>query len=450
MTAVPSVPEPTKVLRLPAYELYEARNICNQTLRGFTETIYPETTLTLDPSGAAQFRIPGTTDWIDPNKSYIYMSGKFVGQVPKKGDTALVDISDPNAEDFSWVNMLPQAYFKSVDVTVGNVSVTQNDSNYMYRAYLQTLLNTTAPALNTYMSTAGWVKDDGDWDGVDAKKNTALATRRKMINAKKECYFTFDIATPFFQISKFLISDCDVTLKLQKNPNPAFYMMHSSSGSVDFQVTQICLKLRKVTPNSDTLLELENKIASSPLTYVLDDPRFIINSVQAGETYIHREYVTSGHHPKRAIVVMLETEAYNGHAERNPFRFQHFNVGRVSLTKNGLEYPTPAITCDFANKNYVEAYRHLLASLQADKSAFVPDITLKDFENGAFILSWDMSPDQYGCDDPQMIVNRSSNIKLSIEFKTPLAKAVTLIFYYQLESRVTLNQSLQVTIEAVG
>ena len=123
---------------------------------------------------------------------------------------------------------------------------------------------------------------------------------------------------------------------------------------------------------------------------------------------------------------------------------------RATLTKNGLEYPTPAITCDFSNGNYVEAYRHLLASLQADKSAFVPDITLKDFEKGAFILSWDMSPDQYGCDDPQMIVNRSSNIKLSLEFKTPLPKAITLLFYYQLESRVTLNQSRQVTIEAVG
>ena len=65
------------------------------------------------------------------------------------------------------------------------------------------------------------------------------------------------------------------------------------------------------------------------------------------------------------------------------------------------------------------------------------------------MISWDMSPDQHGADDPQLIVNRNANIKLSMEFAKPLPIPITLLIYYQLEMRLTVNHSRQIVVETI-
>jgi hypothetical protein len=210
------------------------------------------------------------------------------------------------------------------------------------------------------------------------------------------------------------------------------------------------MRVRKTTVAPEYATAIENMLShQQPLEYILDDPRLISTNILKGETYINRDYLTFGHLPRRIIVAMVDTDAYNGRGDKNPYNFQHFKVSKVSLSKNGLEYPTPPIVTNFENGNYVEAYRHFMSSLHADSSPFVPSITLKDFAHGYTLFSWDMSPDQYGSDDPHMIVNRNANIKLSVEFAEPLKQAVTLIVYYQLDMRLTINQSRQVTVESI-
>lgn len=456
MAAVSAVPEATKFGVHPAYELFEPRTVYNQTMNGHVESIYPETGLSENVSGPITYRLNGTSDYIDFNKTDLYISGSFKGQLPNPADGKLVDITDKtlgkNTPFFSWVNLLPHALFQAVEVAVNGTTITPSDPNYMYRAFFNAILNNNPATQHIYMALSGWFKDQGTYDGFDPKHNKSLEIRRQRANDDLECFFTIDLATPLMQLQTLLISECDVTITLRRNTNPAFYMMHdTTAGRVEFQIKEAILRVRKQTPWPEIISAHEKILAEKkPVTYILDDPRLIVTSIQAGETFIHREYATMGHHPKHILAAMVETEAYNGAADKNPFNFQHFDVAKLTLTKNGMEYPTNPLTMDFKKGNYVEAYRHFLASLQAVKSPFVPDVTLKDFANGVFIASWDMSPDQYGGDDPQMLVSRTSNIKLSIEFSKQLPKPITLLFYYQLESRLCINQSRQVTHETVS
>jgi hypothetical protein len=154
------------------------------------------------------------------------------------------------------------------------------------------------------------------------------------------------------------------------------------------------------------------------------------------------------HLPRRIIVGMVDTKAFNGDNTKNPFNFQHFKVKKVGLFKNGIEYPTPQITLNCDKKNYSEAYQHLFESLHAENSPFVPDLTEKDFGNGFTLFSWEMSPDLSGADNMPVGANKNANIRLLLEFEEPLVEAITLIVYYQLDMRMSINQSRQVTVES--
>jgi len=454
--AVPAVPEETTFVSLPVLDLFEPAPVCNDTANGYTESIYPEAGLH-DSGGNITFRIIATGDYIDPTKSYFYGRGKFKGTIPVttgaagSTTTTQTDISTITTPAFSWVNMLPQALFRSVDVSINNTNITNNDSHYGYRTILQTYVNATEATQNKYLSLSGCIKDEGTWDGIDETDNSALKDRRDTINKDLEMFFTFDLTTPLFQMNKAILSGCDITVTLRKHERPAFYMMHAAAAKIDFELQELVFKVRKITPKDHKALEIEQALKTKgSVAYVLDDPRLIVTSVPRGETYIFKEFATLGNNPSAIMFGMVDTEAYNGHAEKNPFRFQHFDVSKITLTKNGMIYPTPPITCDFDRGNYVEAYRHFLAAVHADKNVHVPHISLNDFKNGAFIACWDMSPDQYGCNDPQMLVNKSANIKLSVEFKKPLPQSVTCFFYFALTARLIINQSRQTVLEQLA
>jgi hypothetical protein len=453
MAAVAAVPEDTAFVPLPLLDLFEPRAVCNDTAYGHTESIYPEAGLG-DRGGNITFRVIGTSDFIDPSKCYFVMEGKFEGTMPvtdSAGTTTDTDISTIQNPRFSWVNMLPHAIFKSVDVSINNQLITNNDTHYMFRNEIYTRLNNVQASLERYYSMAGYFKDQDDPEAYTEANNPALKLRRDTANDALTCFFAFDLATPFFQMNKALLSECDIVITLRKNDRPQFYMLHENAAKIDFKITNLVLKVRKIGPMDSKRLQIEQTLKSKgAVTYVMDDPRMIVTSIPQGETYIHREFATLGHHTKKILIAMVDTDAYNGHPQKNPFNFEHFNVSKVTLTKNGMIFPTPPITCNFETGNYVEAYRHLLASLHADKNVHVPHITFEDFKKGSFLLCWDMSADQYGCDDPQMLVNKSANIKLSVEFRRPLPKPITFLFFFQMEQRVLINQSRQVTLETVA
>jgi hypothetical protein len=449
MAAVPAVPEPTIFGNLPIYDLWEPRFVNTQVQSTHIERYYPTSGINESNTNPIVFNIKGNSDYINLTKATVTIKGIFKGQAPKT-DATLVDITDSSNPFFSVVNLFPHALISSINVSVNNRNVALNENHYPYRAYLQTLLSSTKMYLDTLGPLCGWFKDEGSWEGFNPTNNPALNRRLAYMNNKKEVVYVIDLQTPLFQMEKAFISEADIKVELVKNHNPAFYMMHAATGSVEFQIKEAYLNVEKITFFPEIAMKIEAELkARQLLTYVMDDPRMIMVSVPQGESYYIKDYLTIGHLPKRIVLAMVETDAFNGDATKNCFNFQHFDTSQILLTKNGVEYPTPALETDFTNGDYFESYRHLFESLQAEKSPLLPDITIKDFAKGAFITSWDMSPAQYGADDPQILVNRNSNIKLAINFKKALTSPITLIILYMLEMRLNINDSRQVTLDSV-
>lgn len=454
-SAVPAVPEPTELTTLPVYDHWESRTISNDVDSTHMEKYYPQQAPGDSAATPIQFSIKGNSDHIDLNHSFLFISGKFEGQTQSTASGAAagttVDISHANATPFSFCNFLPHALIDSVNVDLAHRGVNVNDQYYALRAYIQTLVSAPQEYATGYLeATQGWLKDEGTWDGHDETANAALAKRKTLfVNDDKECFFAIDLHSPFMQLEKTIISELDIDITINRQQNPRFYILGADGTDVQFKIKQAILNIRKVTFKPHVSLAIERKMASG-ITYVMDDPRFVIQSIPSGESYVIKDNITNGHMPKRIIMTMVETEAFNGHLSKNPFCFKHFGAKSITLTKNGVEYPIPPINLDFAHKNFVELIRYNYSSLQANKTGPGPDIKPKDLANGAFFVSWDMSPDQYGIDSPEMIVNRNTNIKLQIQFSANLTTNVTLIVFYMLEQRASINKERQVIAERVA
>jgi hypothetical protein len=144
---------------------------------------------------------------------------------------------------------------------------------------------------------------------------------------------------------------------------------------------------------------------------------------------------------------MVETEAYQGARDKNPFNFQHFNVSEICLYKDGVPFPRPLTRLDFSKGKCSEAYHNFMMSVNGSHTKFVPHITLDDFRKGYTLFSYDMSPDQINSINHGSITNKYSNIRLEMKFKPQTTKNITLIAYCERDHLMEIYRDRRVTID---
>jgi ribonucleoside-diphosphate reductase beta chain len=434
------------------YNLFAPRYKISKVARNsHYEIFHPVNAIDSGNNAPIHYLIRGTQDFINFEGSYLLIEGKFVGGTPAASGVTAVAATSATA-DYGPVNLLGHSMFKSVDVTLNGTSVSMADQNYPYRAYIQRIFNQVQEALDKTFSLEGWAKDvPGKMDETAIAQNTALQKRRKRANAKGEVTFIVKLVCPIFQIDELFPSKVDVGITLHKNPNNKFYMMFDDANNTnyDFQITKAEMWVHKITVDPEYGLAVEQILNENhPIEYILSDPRVDVHQIPSGVPSFQKDHITYGNLCRRLLIGFLDTTAYNGTNKMNPFNFQHFDVRKISLHKDGLEYPRPAIICKMGDKKFTDAYYHILSTFHANGSPFSMDIDETDLENGFFFAAWEFSPDQLGGDIPQGLVNQGTNIHLSVEFGAALAKAVSIIVYYELDMKVSINQYRQVTVES--
>jgi hypothetical protein len=288
-------------------------------------------------------------------------------------------------------------------------------------------------------------------DSTVHTENTALATRRSRAHDRASIQFLIKIHSPLFQMGKVLLNHVDVDVTFTRHAEPQFYLMYGAGGDFKFEMDDAVLHVQKLQPSSEYCAGIERMLRDedSPLTYTLNQPKLNVLSIPAGQTNYVNSNLFQGSVPRRIIVSMVSTTAYNGTADSNPFNFQHFNLREIGLYKNGIPYPRPITKVNFANKNYTYAYHQFMASIQAAYNRHVPNISIEEWAQGTTFFSWDMSPDQYGGEDPHTIANRPANIRLAMNFEQPTAVPITLLVYYEQDLRIQIDHTRTVSVETL-
>ena len=92
--------------------------------------------------------------------------------------------------------------------------------------------------------------------------------------------------------------------------------------------------------------------------------RVVCKSFAIPEYYLDvtHEKLFSEQIPSRVVVGLVANQAFNGHAERNPFNFKHFNLSEIALYLDGQQqHAIRPIQPDYEHGLYIRAYDGLFA-----------------------------------------------------------------------------------------
>lgn len=422
------------------YALYKKKPVSDLCENGFVEYFYSKN----DPrNGVLEFVVEGNFDHlIVPCKTFLKLSLELHGK-NKTGDKTVAE-----GADVSVINNIFGSLFESVEVQVSGQNITKTDKLIPYSAYLQNLCNYGEEALETYFEICGWAKDTaGAMDDTSGDNNNGLKKRREYFNLDKNTRGEFigKLCSPLFFQEKVLPTQVSLRILLQK-ASDKFLMMHEE-GHFELKIVDAVLMVQKVsviTHLQQSYLKLLEE--DHPIPYFLRTPTVNYYTIERYSSQFMRDDLFQGRVPRRIVIGLVETDAYQGKRDKNPFNFQDFGLTEICLYKDGIPYPRPMLRMDFQKNVSVDAYHNFMSSINGAYTRNVPRLTKHDFMNGFALFSYDMSPDQMGSVHPGTMLNMNSNIRVEMRFKEPLTKNITLLVYSETDHLMEINRDRRVTI----
>ena len=152
-----------------------------------------------------------------------------------------------------------------------------------------------------------------------------------------------------------------------------------------------------------------------------------------------------GHIPKRLVLVLVDTDAFNGTYGSNPFNFKHHDLTQVGVYVDGEQTPRKPLFLKFGEnlgQNIIAGLHSLFPGTGKLSQDAGNQINRSDYGSGYTAFCFDLSPDHCSGDHFELI--KQGNLRVELQFGHPLANTVNLIIHAEFQNVIEIDASRNV------
>lgn len=357
------------------------------------------------------------------------------------------DGEDPtDGEKVGLVNAPGISLFRQVDVQLQQKMVSSDiGTHYPYKGMLDNLVFTPDEFLLTGGRKFLYVKDSPhSMDKIDLApqgSNEGLLVRYQYSKKGNEILLEVPIYNDLFQIDEFLPCNMELKIRLWPNNDSFVLMANQPAESYMYKIEECILRMRGYEINK-TVLDAHNSLLTKT-NAIFDYQRSVLKSynIPAHTPSWNIHQFLQGEIPSQLLVTFVDGASSVGDLKLNPYNFDTFGLQYISLEVEG--YQARVFKPNFENKHWVDEYSALIEPDHGQIFSHTPPIRMEDFGGGYAIYKFRLGNEQ---------IERANRKKhglsrLVINFKDPLAKAVTCIVYAKFFSHFEIDIARNVYFE---
>ena len=230
----------------------------------------------------------------------------------------------------------------------------------------------------------------------------------------------------------------------------------SDVDDVDYRVklTEAYLKIRKVKVSPSISVAHELALKKGPAIYPVRRVECKTFIIAAGNPSLRKDNLYNGLVPKTFVFGMVDSAAFNGDCEKNPYNFKIYTTSFLGITVNGEEVPFKPLHLSYtaASIRYIEAYLSMFSGngkLFHDAGNDISRDNFKNFKNGFALYAADLTPDMCGSSDHFNVVQRG-NLAVDINFTTAPTAAVSLMCCGEFNNTIHIDSERNVIYDYSG
>ena len=370
-------------------------------------------------------------------KTQLFVKAK----IAKANGTAL----DPNMQ-VGPVNLFLHSLFSKVDVSLDERLILSATNSYPYRATIETLLNYGANAKSSQLSMAISYKDTpGKLNVVnpvteDVDANMCLKARYAFTKNSNIVDMVGPIHSDIFFQDRLILNGVNLRLKLNRPKNS--FCLVSSVGAADFKVVikEAILYVRKVKVVSSITLGHATALKQTTAKYPIRRVDCKVLSIPGGFSSFTPDNLFLGHIPKRLVLVLVDTEAFNSTYGSNPFNFKHHNLNQVGVYVDGEQIPRKPLFLKFGEaggQNIIAGFQNVFSVTGRLSLDVGNQINRSDYGSGYTAFCFDLSPDHCSGDHFELI--KQGNLRVELHFGQALPNMVNLIIYAEFQNVIEID-----------
>lgn len=375
-------------------------------------------------------------EYIDLANTYLHVGAKIVNEdgSPLGADAQVAP-----------VNYFLHSLFSQVDMYLNDTLITNSNSLYPYRAYIESTLSYSDEAKKGQLTAAMYYADTpGYLDSILDTENAGLKKRKAMTAASRTVDMYGRLHTDMMSQNRFLLNGVDVKIRLTPSKH-TFNQMSDGTKTTVSVITHASLFVRKVKLNPAVVVAHAKALEKTTAKYPLN--RVVTKSFSVGKGLMHcvQDNLFQSQLPKRLVIGLVHSEGFLGHYTRNPFLFGTFGLNYIGLSVDGQQIPNKPLMPDFANKQYVRSYFHQCLGLGQQHQNDGPSISYDQFGADYTLFVYDLSGNL--SDGNQVELIRTGSLRLELKFAKALTHPIHIVVYGELDSLVEIDKSRSVLMD---
>lgn len=379
-------------------------------------------------------------DYLDLARSRLYVKLKLVhADGSALAVQELLASGKPKAdgtkdEKATMVNLALHSMWNQVDVYINGFRMSQASGMYPYKAMIQTQLGYGLDAKETQLASCGFKMETGaNLDTYDTDTNKGLKWRHDLTRAGKTVELEGPLLEDVMQLKRYMLNNVKVQIKLYPSQKQFFIAANDATKDYKIVLEDIVFKACMVRVNPGVILGHASAMETRNALYSYNKCETKSYSITPAQRTVYLDNLFQGIRPSKLVVAMVSAAAFNGSYTRNPFKFHHFELSDIALIVDGDSVPGRPLKLDFnasKGRNFIEAYVNMYEALGQSGTDFGGGITPEAFASGHTFFVYSLDPIIRS--GKYMNLTKHSNVRLELNFATPLPETMTAIIYTEI------------------
>ena len=360
-----------------------------------------------------------------------------------KTDGSAVTDTELNAP----VNLFPHALFRQIELYANGKQIADlSTPTYAYKAFIQSHLGTTKDAKDITLSPEMWSKDTLNKENTfaitgDNKSDSFAERHAKIKNGKMQ--FSIILHVDFMQTKNLLMPGVELKLRFVRSDDT--FALLGTGLSTKIKIHKLHLSVRRIKLDPIVSAGFEKTLQTQPAVYPIANSKIKTYTISSGIQSERIGQIFRGQIPRQIILGFVDSKAFDGNINANPFKFEHFNNNYCNVYINGEPLIPRSFQPDPTNKNFWREYRWFLDNTACVLSNPTHGITYDEFITNSFFYVFDLSPDL--CNSYHIHQPVSGTFDLQLAFKSALTKNITAIVYGTFDEKIIIDKDGEVTVE---
>jgi len=358
-----------------------------------------------------------------------------------------------DAQKVAPINYFGNTLFQNIELYLNGELVETSNNLYPYKSFLQTFLSFGKDTKNTQLAVSGYYPDIGEIDTnairaamPDEDCTNSGAHRRYKLSEYSQPFATLNpLHLDFCTQNRYVLNRTHVKIRLTR-VDPNFGLIaNADNRSFALVIPEAFLQIRMVRPRESLRLAVEEAMEHNLVKYPMKQCEMRFFTFSGTSNTISEPNLFSGHLPTRVAIGLVDTDAMDGHWQKSPFNFKHFNVTDVDFKVNGKSVPNDPIKIDMTHNDYVLPY----TMLYKNTGGLFNNEALIDYEqykHGHFLYVFDLTED--GDHDLDHFHQPKTGV-ISVDFRTsaPPNHSIAMIVMFEKEIILTCDNNRKYNLQ---